>query len=223
MDALSLGCVLMTGSRAGLLTLLVLTVMAMAWVGASRLRPRALPWALSILALGALVVLTTPARRVLSLSDPARWVNLQTSTRAWVQDPWQVLVGVGSGRMWPWYAFEARYFWLPWGGQLHTPIGELLTNPHSVFLGVAIELGLLGLVLVAFVLLVPVQALVRLRRTRPSRSHAATGVLLALAATPVAFLFDYYLLKNFAVSFWWWVALFAGSSALARSRATGSG
>ena len=203
----SLFCLLMTGSRAGLLILAAFSVLVIAWVG-RRAQPRMVLASLATLAVAAVVVLMTPARRLLSFSDPWRVINMRTAVTHWSSDVQSVLLGVGSGRVWPWYTIESRYFWSPWGGRLNTPIGRLLPNPHSLPLSVLVELGLVGM---AILLTLVGVLLWRLRLSwlaRTTFDGVPDTLVLALVSTWVAFFFDYYLLKNFGISYWWW-AMFA--------------
>lgn len=215
-------CLLMTGSRAGFLALAAFVVLVLVWIGA-KLNPRLVLAVLIAGVVGLGLVLLTPASRLLNFSDPWRVINARTALRLWTADPLHLLLGVGSGRVWPWYAFDARFYWLPWGGRLRTSAGDLLTNPHSVPLGVGVELGLVGLLLLAGIIVLLFVAVGDAWRTRGpasgenGRAGAREGVLLALVASLVTFVFDYYLLKNFAVSFWWWCAVFATLGGVQRS------
>ncbi|WP_022909039.1 O-antigen ligase family protein [Aestuariimicrobium kwangyangense] len=204
--------VVLTGSRSGLLSLAVFIVLVGLWF-LGRVSAR-LVVALAVggvVAAGLLVAFVPYLQRLLSFSDEGRSANLHTSLRILGHGWRQWVFGAGSGRVWPWYAFDARYWIQPWRSMVNSSQGRLLTNPHSVLLGVGVELGLVGLVLLALVLVPLVIVLVR-RWTRARRSgvtEASDLALLAVVAGLVAFLFDYYLLKNFAVSFWWWFVVAA--------------
>ena len=208
-------CVVLTGSRAGALTLAVLVVLLLAWLGR---RVNARVAGLALLGAGVvgavLVALVPAARHLLVFGDELRRTNLDTAWRVFSQDPVHVLFGVGSGRLWPWYAFDARFFAVPWRGEVGSRAGTVLTNPHSVLLGVGVELGLVGLAILGVLVFVVLAGLVRAWRSRTGRGGAglggaSEGLLLALTAGLVAFAFDFYLFKNFAVSFWWWICFAA--------------
>ena len=182
--AASILCLLLTGSRSGLLSL----------------------------AVGALLVAVVPAaRRLLVFGDELRAANLATAWHVFTGDPLTAILGVGSGRLWPWYAFDARYWTVPWRGQVHTSEGDVLTNPHSVLLGVGVELGVVGLVIMSVLVGVVVARLATVWRHRPADGFGTVGdgLVLALVAGFVAWVFDYYLFKNYAVSFWWWACFTA--------------
>lgn len=204
--AVSVLCLLFTGSRAGALSLAVLAVMVVVWLG-QRIRARITGLALAALVVvGTVVVAVVPAaRRLLVFGDEMRMTNFQT---AWPQvtENWlRVLFGIGSGRLWPWYAFDARFLRVPHRGRVGTSEGFILTNPHSVPLGVVVELGLVGLALLLVLCGVLLVRLWRGWRSPAGIGGVPEGLLLALVAGFVAFAFDYYLFKNFGVSFWWWV------------------
>ena len=109
--------------------------------------------------------------------------------------------GVGSGRVFPWYSIEDKFIAAPGAGIIGTPFGVALNSAHSVFVAVLTELGILMfLVLCASVVLVWANAWHDVRRRS---AWAVTSMV--LAATTAAWVFDTYLLKNFAVSTWWWL------------------
>lgn len=204
--------IVLTGSRAGLGCLgLFLAGLALVRVTRSprgrRSRPIQLLVAAGALAVVALLVTTIPVlRRVLTFGDPLRKHNMETALRVWSADPWSIVVGVGSGRLWPWYIFDAHLTREPWRGIIATQWGPALNSAHSTALQVLVELGLVGVVLALPLVVVPVWALVRsLRRAAGPR----TIVLWAVVCTLPAFLLDSYLLKNYGVSMWWWLVAVA--------------
>lgn len=210
--AASILCLLLTGSRSGLLSLAVLAVLVLVWLGrriSTRLAAAALA---AVVAIGALMVALVPAaRRLLVFGDELRAANLATAWHVFTSDPLTAILGVGSGRLWPWYAFDARYWTVPWRGQVHTSEGDVLTNPHSVLLGVGVELGVVGLALMGVLVGVVLARLATAWRHRPAAGFGtiSDGLVLALVAGFVAWVFDYYLFKNYAVSFWWWACFTA--------------
>lgn len=212
---------LLTSSRAALVCLacfVLLLCLLLAVRGRARL---VAPLMGGLVVAMALVMVAFPvARRLLQSDDAGRSVNLRTAVHVFRASGHNQLFGVGSGRMWPWYAFETGHAPIPWHGIIATGYGRGTTNPHSLVLGVMVELGLVGLAL----LLVLVGTLLwcavsRWRRVVEQSENSLSSLapllpLLAVVSTLPAFLFDYYLLKNFAISFWWWlvVALEAGVS-----------
>lgn len=211
--------VVLTGSRAGLLTLLVF-LGALGGVLVLRGRSRIV---LTIL-VGLAVLLVTamwlvpPLRRLMEPREQFRMANYETALRTWQESSHNLWLGVGSGRMWPWYYFESGAAPVPWRGVIQTGFGRSLTNPHSLYLGVLAELGLVGAALLAVLVAGVLWHVVLAWRTISKVGWGASGaglgealstlvVPLALASSLVAFGLDHYLLKNFAVSFWWWFVL----------------
>lgn len=220
--ALAAACVVFTGSRSGLICLAAFVALIAIWL-AGRVSGRVVAFVIGGgVALLAVVMLIAPqARRIFILSDDLRSANLRTGFRV-LNESWQHWIfGAGSGRLWPWYAYDARFFRVPWRGIVTNHQGKSLTNPHSVPLGALVELGLIGLALVVALMAVLVVHLVR-RWSAVQRDplgftrRAVTDLaLVAVVAGLIAFLFDFYLFKNFAVNYWWWavVALVLGAAA----------
>ena len=213
-----------TFSRAGY-GVAALTVVAVLVAGRGGRRRLSGGWALTIggglLVVGAVIAVffRDHVGRMLSLGDPGRAANTATALNFWTDDPLRVLFGSGVGRLWPWFAVDADLVWAPETGMMGSKgiDGELLVNPHSTFLGVLVELGLVGFVL----LLLALGGVLVAAWTSRGKSPANLG-LIAAAVCVVAFLLDYYLLRNPGVSFVWWCAVFAGLAARATS-ASGAG
>lgn len=212
--------ILATGSRAGLIGL-ALFVAGMAVALASRGRGRLVAGVVGalVVVLGVAMAAVPTLRRLLKVGDVERQANYATALHAVTANPLRVLVGVGEGRMWPWYAFETGRLKVPWKGViLSDTFGRNLTNPHSVPIGVLAELGLVGVALLAVLVGVLVVVLVRSWRVAAAvpgdapRAHVESGLAtmvlpLAVVCSLAAFCFDYYLFKNYAVTFWWWVVV----------------
>ncbi|WP_326833302.1 O-antigen ligase family protein [Cutibacterium porci] len=194
-----------TGSRAALIVVAIFGAWTLvAW---GRQHPRFVGGLAAAMAIALIsLIASVPAlRRLATWTSPAR---LHAAEVGWgaVSSSWTyLLLGVGSGRIFPWYAIEDKFIAAPGAGIIGTPFGTALNSAHSVFVLVASELGvLMFLVLCAAIVVLWGNA------WRGVRSRSAWAVTsMALAATTVAWGFDTYLLKNFAVSTWWW--LVAGS------------
>lgn len=222
--AVAVALLVLTFSRAGLAVAL-LAAAALAWAVRDRLGRAGRRVAVGVVAVAATagvaaaVVFPDLAGRLLTLGDEGRAINLHTALGAWLTDPGHAFLGLGTAGVWPWFAVDNDLVWAPETGLLGvTGIeGELLVNPHSTFLGIAVELGIVGLALWLAVIWFIVRAAARVRHT----SAAGFG-LVAAAACVVAFLFDTYLLRNPGISFIWWCAVFAGlgCSVTGRRRAT---
>ncbi|MDO4716911.1 MAG: O-antigen ligase family protein [Propionibacteriaceae bacterium] len=195
--------ILLTGSRAAFLCVGLFVVVAAAAQLRGRQMPRPLWIAAGAGAVGviAFVALTPMGQRLLVLQDQLRADNLATSWRAW-SESWEILLlGQGLGQVWPWYPFEAGYFVLM-PKTIWTRWGESMPHPHSTYLLVAVELGMVGLALLALMVGAVWWSVWRLRGQR-----AACIVTAAVAASTFGWLFDTYLFRNFPLAIWWWVVL----------------
>lgn len=211
--------VLATGSRSGLLCLMVAAALLVVWA-LGRGMGRTIWWVVGVgvALVGVLMAVFPPLRRILSLGDDMRQQNVRTAWDVFTISWHNQLFGAGTGRVWPWLAFETGRLKILWRGQVTGEFGKQLTNPHSTFLAVAVELGLLCLlVLLAFCAVLVCRMV---REWRDGQDTWAFVVAVGLVASLVANLFDYYLLKNFGVSVWWWLVLatFLGTSQSGRSR-----
>lgn len=210
----SLGAVavVLTGSRAGLGCLVLAAALVL--LHAFRRHHARTIWlgvGAAVLVVGLLIAVVPGLRRLLNPADELRFQNLDTAIALWSAGPSHVLLGVGSGRLWPWFVFDAHQFRSPWRGVILTEWGYALNSAHSAFLQVLVELGLVGLAILIAVLLIPVVtaagrilAGVRGRQVLPD-----DVALICLVATIPAFFLDTYLLKNYGASLWWWLVAFA--------------
>lgn len=196
------GCVLATLSRAGLVALAVWVALLV--LGRFLRGGRALVqlrWVAVALAVVVAAFALFPAlSRALSFADPKRTVNLESALAWWLDSPPSIVFGTGAGQVWPWYAFDEAALPIREDHLTSTPFGDVLLSPHSTLLAIVVELGVVG-ALIGVVALIALVATVLSCRQDPFLFPVAAAVTAAL----VAFLFDAYLLKNFGVSFWWWV------------------
>ena len=198
---------LATQSRGALLTLGAFVVLlALAWVlNGTRSIWKLWPLALALI-LGAILAPFVPGLdRIFSLSDPKRSANLKAALALWNEDWSTRIFGVGSGRAWPWPAYESGLYRFPpegHSGQRPTPYGDLLLTPHSTPLALLVEHGVMGVLAGA---VMGVALLMLWWRSRASLSRLV--VASALVASLVAMLFDTYLLRNFGISLWWWACV----------------
>jgi len=205
---------LLTGSRSGAIMLVLLLLLGAAgwWASGRRsLRDtgRGLAIAGGVVAVGAALTSFVPElRRIFHTTDPSREQNALTAWGIVTQDWHRVLFGMGTGVIWPWYASDAHVLPdqvpKPWTW-VSVPYsdGFLLQSPHSLLLGVFVELGLVGLLILVAMLGLLAVAAWRARR-RPLQGMMLAGVVATFAAFP----FDHYLLRNFGVSWMWWFFVF---------------
>lgn len=212
---------LLSQSRAGLIVVGVFVVLVVAPPLVRGLRTGGVPRRL--LALAGLTVAALVGMAVLVLDKRGVDTSGGGRSEAWVlaweavsASPFTLVFGTGYGTLWPWYAFEQGQYQGDVRAIKTMPHGETLAHAHNVYVAVGAELGLVGLLLLAPLLVAVVWAF-RSATTRQGRWLAA-----ALVATLPGFFFDTYLIKNFPLSLIWWAALFAvlRLNQLARLRAS---
>lgn len=198
---LSMASLVATGSRAALLMLVTwLVILAAGRIRSREQVKRLWPVWLGIVVLAALVVTVPTLARLVSFTDLKRAENLETSLQLWTSSGSSVLWGAGVGQVWPWYVFESGAVAVPGAGMVPSAAGDLLLSPHSTFLALVVELGVLGAILGAGCVVALVGLLVS------SRSHPGRFLVsAAVVATLVASLFDTYWFKNFEISVLWWM------------------
>ncbi len=208
---LSAGLVVATGSRAGLICLVVLVgLLATRYFPARGAAPavsrRLMGIAVAaVAAIGVVLalVLRNQMLRLVTLSDPLREQNAVTALDAATSSPLHLLLGVGQGGLWPWFATEAGLLPVGKDGFLATSYGLALTNPHSLYLGTLAELGVVGCLLLLGLVGVVVRSAVTAHPANPLR----LCLLTALGVSLLAFGLDYYLLKSFPLALLWWFFL----------------
>lgn len=196
--------IVLSGSRAGLLCF----ALFLGAVLVGQIRRGTLPGWVKVAGaaggavLAAVIAFVPEGRRLLSTTDVLREINVTAAWRAWTQSWSTVVFGQGSGRVWPWYSFEAGFF-----GKMprlvHTQWGDALPHPHSTVLMVAVELGVVGLVLLACFFGALIWAFVRTR----AWGKATFLVVASIVAGLPGLLFDTFLFKNLTIAFWWWAVL----------------
>lgn len=203
--ALTIALIILTGSRAGLLSAFGLCV----FMVLDMRRPARSASVLLFLATvfgGLLQIL--PADRFQTMEDANRSGNLETGMRILTSSTMNLIFGVGSGRVWPWYGYEHDLIsYDSTSAFVPTEFGySALTNPHSVVLGTLVELGFVGLVPLLSVFLMIFKAFRDSLRS-PGGEFPST-LLMGILCTIPSFFFDYYLYKNFPLSFMWWYFVF---------------
>ena len=193
------------GSRAALAVLLGFLGLLIWWMpGPRRLCMLAVAALAGVLAVAAAVSRISPERFQV-WTDPGR---LETHQAAWrileAASPGEALRGAGLGAVWCWYLADAVSGEQIAAGnnRILTAGGESLYHPHSLLLLAAVELGLPGLLLLAWLLGELLMAAWALRQA------GAPALGAALAASTGSFFFDLFLFKNIPVSLVWWCYAF---------------
>lgn len=195
----------LTASRAGVASAgALLLVLLFRW----RPRRHAVAFRLAlggvaVAAVAGVAVLHPEFSRLLSLTDEYRARNTATGLAAVSQNLVTLLFGTGEGTMWPWMAYESALVRLEPDWDLWTPFGPVLPNPHSTYLWAFVELGGVGLVLLAAALWPVLRGGLR-RGLPPLVAPIAMALLLSL----VSFATDTHLVKNFPVALVWWFGAF---------------
>ena len=204
--------ILLTGARGGIVAVVAFIVLLVVRLGRRHTgagqRLRSLPPFVFVLG-GLAVVVATLSSPVLGRLDQksGRLSTWEAAVSALDGNISSWLVGLGSGRVWPWYAWESGWQGIPWG-KVTGPFGLVLYHAHSLFVTVMVELGVVGVLLLTAVVW-PLAA-----RWLRGGSTSSVVLITGACACLVAFVFDTYLFKNFSVSMVWWTtafgALFAG-------------
>ncbi len=198
--------VVFSGSRAAVLSLFALLTLTM--VRRVSLKQKALLFAV-VAAASVFVFQYASPSRFLDLSETYRTESYVSSIRAWTANLRVFVFGHGLGQMWPWYLYDAGFAGgAGYGKLLSTQFGRVLYHPHSTFLYVLVETGLVGMALFGTSVALP---LLRAYRGRPGLSvpgRLAPGLLASL----VIFTFDTMLLRAFELAAIWWVFLFLVSA-----------
>lgn len=203
---LTIGIIFTTGSRAGVVTALLLGGLMV--LDARRLT-RSIVVALTVGGVFFAAYHLFPNARLTDTVDLSRTTNTDTAFGILHNaSPVDLICGMGSGSVWPWYAYENSGFRFDeTTGIVHTQYGDLLTNPHSVPLGVVVELGLIGLGALAMLLAILIAGYWKARRAA-ERSEFVEILYYGIFCSLPAFMYDYYLFKSFPVSFIWWYFVF---------------
>lgn len=188
-------------SRYGVVAASVLCLAVAVRVGRTQPQRRWLAVGAGLAVAGVLVATALHLRPGLTLADGARSATHRAALGHLVSPPPQLLVGEGFGGLWPWLALETS----PPGGLLpvtrETSEGPLLWHPHSLYLGVVGELGLVGAALLSTLVLAILAACAIVW----VRDDALSPAALALALTIPGMAFDLMLLRDYPGSLMWWL------------------
>ncbi|HDR7876508.1 O-antigen ligase family protein [Bacillus mobilis] len=145
-----------------------------------------------------------------SFEDKARAMNMKTSLDMANHSVSSIFFGNGYGSVWPWYAYEhGAAFWNTADQLVSTPYGYVLPNPHSVFLEVYTELGLIGTSIFALIIFIILKQFLKSRKEDPLKAN----ILAAIICTIPCMFLDLYIFKNFEVSMFWSFFLFGALTA----------
>jgi hypothetical protein len=210
---LTITLIILTGSRAGVASALLLGFLMT--LDARHPGRSAAVFASTGVVFTALLKIL-PANRFDSAVDTLRGDNLLSALHLLHNSSVaNIIFGLGSGRVWPWYGYEnGSINFAPNGlsinfapnGLVPTDFGYLLTNPHSVILGTMVELGLVGFTALLLIFLAIFRGYRNSKRL-PDSDFLST-LFLGILCTLPSFVVDYYLYKNFPSAFIWWYFVF---------------
>jgi len=202
--AITIALIILTGSRAGLASALILSFL-MALDARRPGRSVTIFASLGVVFVALLQIL--PTDRFGSAQDTARGDNLLSGLHILDGSSMSnVIFGQGSGRVWPWYGYENGSIDFDRTGLVQTDFGYLLTNPHSVILGTLVELGIVGLTALLLIFFVILRGYRNSKRFR-DRDFLST-LFLGILWTLPSFTLNYYLFKGFPGAFIWWYFVF---------------
>jgi O-antigen ligase len=191
------------GSRAGGVALLLFAVV-IALRGLS-LRARLAVLVTTFLA-GAIVFQVALPQRYMRFEDNFRKMTYETGFYAWTASPRAVVLGQGYGQVWPWYMKDAHIReegrWYQY--IVETGFGRSVYHPHSLYVNIMAETGLVGFTLLVMALASQLWRVFRSPMAFQIGSRLAPGIIASLAISA----FDLMLLKAFAISAVWWVFFF---------------
>jgi len=204
--SISMIFIVLTGSRTGFFIMVLFIILNIINIK----KPlRTLGFSAFIGFLSLLIYRFLPTDRYLYLSGGARSINTETSISV-IKDPsFNPFFGKGSGSIWPWFAYESGYLPVNLSSLIETGYGLALSNPHSVFMGTIVELGIIALIPLILIFTIILKALFN---SFKKRDMYTTTIIMGVLCTTPAFTLDYYLFKNFAVSTIWWHFVFLAVS-----------
>lgn len=208
---INLASIMSLGSRGGMVCLILFFVLyACTSKGMGKKVARLMGMAVLFGAVSLVVFSFADSSRLTNMEDQARSSTYEISMKIIQSNGVNAIFGPGYGSIWAWYlpdvedggakATKRFYIW--------TEYGSLLFNPHSVFLMLVTELGLVGL---GFFLKLAFTQVVMIRRAFNDEIHR--GFLCSICSTFVVLLTDFPLFKNWPMSTLWWL-LFFGCFAL---------
>jgi len=195
---------LLCGSRAGGVSLLLFAVVVA--LRGSSLRARLAVLAVTFLATVIVFQVALP-QRFMSFEDTYRTMSYETGLAAWTASPRTIVFGQGYGQVWPWYMKSIH---LALGEDrsyqfvVRTRFGRTVFNPHSVYVNLLGETGVLGLGLLLLALGSQFWPAIK----AASSGGLAPRLLPGLVASLVIPAFSAMLLKYFALSTVWWTFFF---------------
>lgn len=197
---ISIFLLIMTGSRAGLVGLVILSIL----IFFRKLSFKNLFYLVVLIFIGFIFFKNFfLIDRINSFEDITRTQNLNTGLLIF-SDSWKnIFFGSGYGTVWQWYIYDTSDNPMnAYGNMILREGGYLLYHPHSVFLWALVELGLVGFFIVSLIFYPLFKSFFTMK------NDYLVVILIGVLSTIPTFLFDYYLFKNWMVSVLWWLFYF---------------
>lgn len=142
--------------------------------------------------------------RLSTTEDPYRTATYGAAARALAEPPATVLIGQGSGAVWPWYVSEVERTLVDpeveYRAWFDTPFGPSMAHPHSLPLLLAVEHGLPGMLCIAALLWTTAWLL-----WRGGRRAWTAGLAAGIAGSWTVLLLDLPLIKSVNIAALWWL------------------
>jgi hypothetical protein len=209
------------GSRGALVGLALFLVVFQLASHSARTKLLGLITVVAVAVLAALIVYSNAtADRMTNFQDSSRQEAFQAAAQLSAERLPESLAGLGYGDLWPWYIPDVeeggarrnnRFF-------VWTRYGYLIYNPHSIMLMLAVELGMVGLLLGVRLVQIPAALALRARRLR---RHG--GLASGIAGSAVVYMLDLTIFKAWEASLIWWLFVLGGLRLTAGGRPSNGG
>lgn len=198
--------IFLTGSRSGLIGIVFFFLLLILSRRSIRLYIK-----LIIIIIAVLIILTPIIKfdRFRNFEDQTRFETYQKGLYIVLSSLDIFIFGKGYGNVWPWYKREMEFMQGLNISNIYynTFVGKLLYHPHSVFLELFVELGLISVIPFIIILISIVKKLIILLRIK--KYDINFYIVIGLLSTfPMMFL-DLYFFKNWKISTIWWIYLFS--------------
>ncbi|WEK53639.1 MAG: O-antigen ligase family protein [Candidatus Cohnella colombiensis] len=208
---ITLVTILLTGSRSGVLAIGIFGLLI---VFRMRSLKKIMQLGLGAMLAMAIVYPFISFDRISKIEDTSRTQTWQTAMKIATEYPKTLWMGKGYGTVWPWYLDERLS-----GGATIWPktsvYGYTLYHPHSTYVELLVELGLIPSLVFIWILVLLIRHLYMEDDPDSILPYVISGTL-AAAGT---FAFDLYLFKNFQLSMIWWAFVFVVLAVIPRRNA----
>lgn len=194
-----------TGSRATLISLGLYLLMLLIFFRKANKVSVALLILLILVAAMYIVFSKATPQRLTIFADPIRELTYETGFRFFNKGTMlQKLVGRGYGAIWPWYRMDMQLSYTSYRTQIFTEMGYSAYHPHSVFMMLLSEMGIIGVVFWLLYWIALLKIGVELLRKKTPIFIYYAGII----SSSIVMLFDLLIVKNFIISAIYWMFFF---------------